>query len=192
MRTGFFAMLSRMKYINRWGLMRNSRSESLSEHTLDVAVIAHALAVIHNKRFGGAVDTAKVALLALYHDAPEILTGDMPTPVKYLNDDIRSAYKHVEQIAAGRLLSMLPDDMQEEYTGLLLPDEASEELELVKAADKLSALIKCIEEEHAGNGEFKTAKQSTLCMLEENPLPEVKVFLEQFIPAYRCTLDELS
>lgn len=192
MRTGFFAMLSRMKYINRWGLMRNSRPESLSEHTLDVAVIAHALAVIRNKRFGGNVDCAKVALLALYHDAPEILTGDLPTPVKYLNEEIRGAYKNVEHHAARRLLHMLPEDLQEDYTALLIPDETTEEMVLVKAADKLSALIKCMEEECAGNGEFKTAMESTLNTLRQSPLPEVGVFLEQFIPAYRCTLDELN
>ncbi len=192
MKTGFFAMLSRMKYINRWGLMRNSRPESLSEHTLDVAVIAHALAVIRNRRFSGKVDCARVALLALYHDAPEIITGDLPTPVKYLNDEIRGAYKNVEHHAARRLVAMLPDDLQPDYAALLEPDETSEEMALVKAADKLSALIKCMEEECAGNGEFKTAREATLRILQESPLPEVEVFLTQFIPAYRCTLDELN
>lgn len=192
MKTGFFAMLSRMKYINRWGLMRNSRPESLSEHTLDVAVIAHALAVIRNRRFAGKVDCGRVALLALYHDAPEIITGDLPTPVKYLNDEIRGAYKNVEHHAARRLAAMLPDDLQPDYSALLEPDETTEEMMLVKAADKLSALIKCMEEECAGNGEFKTAKESTLRALRESPLPEVEVFLTQFVPAYRCTLDELS
>ncbi len=192
MKTGFFAMLSRMKYINRWGLMRNSRPESLSEHTLDVAVIAHALAVIRNRRFCGKVDCGRVALLALYHDAPEIITGDLPTPVKYLNDEIRGAYKKVEHHAASRLVAMLPDDLQPDYAALLEPDETAEEMVLVKAADKLSALIKCMEEECAGNGEFKTAKEATLRILQECPLPEVEVFLTQFIPAYRCTLDELN
>ncbi|MFA9380057.1 MAG: 5'-deoxynucleotidase [Acetanaerobacterium sp.] len=193
MRTGFFAMLSRMKYINRWGLMRNSRAESLSEHTLDVAMIAHALAVIRNRRFGGRADPAQVALLALYHDAHEIITGDLPTPVKYLNDEIRGAYKNVEHHAAHRLLAMLPDDMQGDYTSLLLPgDDSGEALELVKAADKLSALIKCMEEECSGNGEFKTAKEATLKALAKLNLPEAQVFLEQFIPAYECTLDELN
>lgn len=192
MKTGFFAMLSRMKYINRWGLMRNSRPESLSEHTLDVAVIAHALAVIRNRRFAGKVDCGRVALLALYHDAPEIITGDLPTPVKYLNDEIRGAYKKVEHHAARRLVAMLPDDLQPDYAALLEPDETAEEMALVKAADKLSALIKCMEEECAGNVEFKTAKEATLRILQECPLPEVEVFLTQFIPAYRCTLDELN
>lgn len=192
MKTGFFAMLSRMKYINRWGLMRNSRPESLSEHTTDVAMVAHALAVIRNQRFGGQVDCGRVALLALYHDAPEILTGDLPTPVKYQNDEIRGAYKNVETAAANRLLGMLPDDLRPDYEELLAPQASDAELRIVKAADKLSALIKCIEEECAGNGEFKTAKEATLRALKESGLPEVSVFLEQFMPAYRCTLDELS
>ncbi len=194
MTSGFFAMLSRMKYINRWGLMRGNRAENLSEHSLDTAVLAHALAVIRNRRFGGSVDPAKAALLALYHDAHEIITGDLPTPVKYLNNEITGAYKKVEHAAANRLLAMLPNDLLPDYAPLLLPDEDGQRelLTLVKAADKLSALIKCIEEESSGNGEFICARDTTLRTLLGLELPEVTVFLEQFLPAYHLTLDQLN
>ena len=193
MQTGFYAMLSRMKYINRWGLMRNTRPESLSEHALDVAIIAHALALLRNRRFGGQVSPERAALLALYHDAHEIITGDLPTPVKYLNPEIKGAYKKVEASAAERLLAMLPKDLLPDYEPLLLSDgEDAACLELVKAADKLSALIKCMEEESAGNTEFRSAKEATQRALEAMRLPEVEVFLAECIPAYVCTLDELN
>ncbi len=193
MQTGFYAMLSRMKYINRWGLMRNTRPESLSEHALDVAIIAHALALLRNRRFGGQVNPERAALLALYHDAHEIITGDLPTPVKYLNPEIKGAYKRVEASAAERLLAMLPEDLLPDYEPLLLSDgEDAACLELVKAADKLSALIKCMEEESAGNTEFRSAKEATQRALEAMHLPEVEVFLAECIPAYVCTLDELN
>ena len=146
----FFAMLSRMKHINRWGLMRNTYPENISEHSLQVAMIAHALAVLRNRRFGGSVSPERVALLSLFHDTPEILTGDLPTPVKYRNTAIRSAYQQVELDSAQQLLQLPPDDLQGDYRSLFLPEEEEKELwVLVKAADKLSALIKCIEEQKA-------------------------------------------
>ena len=188
----FFALLYRMKYISRWGLMRNSRTENISEHSLETAIIAHGLAVMRNKRFGGDVNPEKVALLALFHDVSETITGDLPTPVKYFNSDISASYKQVENIALEKLLTMLPDDMRDEYRGILIPDSTNtEEMKLVKAADKLSALLKCVEEESAGNGEFAFAKQSTLRSIEELDMPEVDEFIKEFLPAYKLTLDEL-
>ena len=190
MQSGFFAMLSRMKYISRWALMRNTERENLSEHSLETAVIAHALAVLGNSRFGRQVNPERVALLAVYHDVPEILTGDMPTPVKYYNPQIREAYGEVERTAGERMLAMLPDDIREEYRSLLIQEEGSLEARLVKAADKLSALIKCIEERKAGNMEFVCAERATEQSLRAMELPEADAFLEEFIPAYALTLDE--
>ncbi len=188
----FFALLYRMKYISRWGLMRNSRTENISEHSLETAMIAHGLAVMRNKRFGGSVNPERVALLALFHDASETITGDLPTPVKYFNSDISASYKQVELIALEKLLAMLPDDMRDEYRDILFPADADgEAMKLVKAADKLSALLKCIEEESAGNGEFALAKESTLKAIGELDIPEVDEFIRDFLPAYRLTLDEL-
>lgn len=184
-------MLSRMKYITRWSLMRNSSSENLSEHSLEVAVLAHALAVLRNRRFGGCVNEERAALLALFHDVPEILTGDMPTPVKYYSDEIRQAYKKVEQSACERLLGMLPDDLRTDYEKLICENENDKELhQLVKAADKLSALIKCIEERKAGNREFEKAELATLQSLRQMNLPEAELFLDEFLPQYSLTLDE--
>lgn len=188
----FFAMLSRMKYINRWSLMRNTRQESLSEHTLETAIIAHALAVIRNRRFGGNVNAERVALLALFHDVSEIMTGDMPTPVKYHSDTLRQSYREVERLAAEHLASMLPEDLREEYSPLLSEQGSEEELRLVKAADKLSALIKCTEEHKAGNSEFDRAAETTRSSIEAMALPEAEVFMRDFLPAYSLTLDEQS
>ena len=197
MESHFFATLSRMKYIERWALMRSSRPENLSEHSLEVAMIAHALAVIGNVRYGRHLDADKAALIGLYHDASEIITGDMPTPVKYFNADIRSAYKGVEFVANERLLSQLPEDLRPAYEDIFHKSADPDELllrRMVKAADKLSALIKCIEEERSGNQEFRTAKESTekalAAMAEE--LPEVRDFLNDFLPSYGKTLDELT
>lgn len=189
----FFAMLSRMKHINRWGLMRNTYPENISEHSLQVAMIAHALAVLRNRRFGGSVSPERVALLSLFHDTPEILTGDLPTPVKYRNTAIRSAYQQVELDSAQQLLQLLPDDLQGDYRSLFLPEEEEKELwVLVKAADKISALIKCIEEQKAGNQEFRTAAVSTRQSIVDMHIPEADVFLEQFLPSFSLTLDELN
>lgn len=192
MEKGFFAMASRMKYINRWALMRNEHSENLSEHSFEVAVIAHALAVIRNKRFGGNVNGERAALLGLYHDMPETLTGDMPTPVKYYSDEVREAYKTVEENACKSLVEMLPEDFREDFAPFLIVKEGDEELwKLVKAADKISALIKCLEEKKAGNSEFVKAGEGIEESIRNMGLPEAKVFVEEFLPAYEMTLDEL-
>lgn len=188
----FFAMLSRMKYINRWGLMRNTRSENICEHSLDTAILAHALAVLRNKRFGGSVNPEKAALLAIFHDVTEILTGDLPTPVKYHSPLIRDAYHDVEAVAQERLLALLPEDLRDEYTPLLRQEDCidPELLRLVKAADKLSALIQCVEERAMGNAEFRQAEESIRRSIVEMHLPEADVFLEEFLPSYSLTLDE--
>lgn len=187
----FFALLSRMKYINRWGLMRNTRPENIAEHSLEVAVIAHALTEIRNTRFGGHLDPGRVALIALYHDSAEIFTGDLPTPVKYFNTDIRQAYRRVENQAVEQLLDSLPDDLKPAYTEYLAPGPEDAGLcALVKAADKLSALIKCVEEEKAGNSEFKKAAAAQIESLREMRLPEADVFFKEFLPSYRLTIDE--
>ena len=193
----FFATLSRMKYIERWALMRNSRQETLSEHSLEVAMIAHALCTIGNLRYGRHLDADRAALIGIYHDASEIITGDMPTPVKYYNPEIRSAYKQIEHMAENRLLDRLPEDLRSAYRDVFYtPDDPDEKYmrRLVKAADKLSAYIKCIEEEKSGNTEFRSAKVSTQKSLEGvcAELPEVRDFMRDFLPAYGSTLDELS
>lgn len=188
----FFAMMARMKYIERWALMRNSSQENISEHSLDVAMIAHALAVIGNIRFGKKLDENKAALIGMYHDATEIITGDLPTPIKYYNNSIKSAYKEVERVAAESLLEMLPDDMRAYYEKILFRQEEDDYLwKIVKAADKLSAYIKCLEEEKAGNTEFVHAKESTEKLIDELDLEEVGVFCDEFLESYGLTLDEL-
>ena len=187
----FFALISRMRYIGRWGLMRNTFQENIQEHSHMVAVLAHALAVIRRDVFGGEIDPGQAAVLALYHDAPEILTGDLPTPVKYYNPEIRDAYREVEDVSARKLLSMLPEELRPAYTPVLI-QEGDGYHALVKAADKLSAHIKCLEELKAGNLEFRQAAQQTRQALEESPLPEVAYFLEHFLPGFHLTLDELQ
>ena len=192
----FFATVSRMKYINRWALMRNSRMEDLSEHSLEVAMIAHALCMIGNVRYGRHLNGERAAVIALYHDASEIITGDLPTPVKYYSEEIRDAYKNVESLAEDQLLEELPDDLKGIYRSILKADTSEEDRVLrryVKAADKLSALIKCIEEESAGNTEFKTAKISTEESLKEMipEIPEIGDFITEFLSSYGSTLDEL-
>ncbi len=184
----FFAMLSRMKNIYRWGLMRNTKQENLSEHSLEVAIIAHALAVIRNKRFDGNVDPNKIATAAMFHDTSEIITGDMPTPIKYYNGEIKSVYKQIEAIADERLLSLLPEDLREEYAPLYAPD--AETVKIIKAADKISALIKCLEELNMGNREFIAAERATRQAIREMHLPEADVFLDEFTESFTLTLDE--
>ena len=189
----FFAMLFRMKYIRRWALMRNTQPENLSEHAMETAAIAHCLALIHNRRFAGTLDPQRAALIVLFHDCTEILTGDLPTPVKYHNDALRQSYKEMEAEAGRRMLAMLPEDMQQEYAPLLQPQPEDQLLwKLCKAADKLTALLKCIEEEKLGNTEFASARQSTEAALEEMNMPEVAVFQEEYLPAFGLTLDELN
>lgn len=190
MASNFFALISRMRYISRWGLMRNTFEENIQEHSHMVAVLAHALAVIRRDVFGGDIRPEEAATAALYHDAPEILTGDLPTPVKYYNPEIRQAYKQVESVAAEKLLFMLPEEFRGTYRPLLLGSNA-EIAALVKAADKLSAYIKCLEELKAGNDEFREAGDQIRGILDASPLPEVQYFLEYFLPGFSLTLDEL-
>ena len=197
--SSFFAIISRMRYIERWSLMRNSRPENLSEHALDVALIAHCLATLGNVRYGKHLNADRVALIGLYHDASEIITGDMPTPVKYANPEIRDAYHQVEDTAQETLLDTLPDDLRPVYQDILNPHKTSKDadeaytLKLVKAADKLSALIKCIDEAQAGNSEFVTAEASTRSIVIDmaQDLPEVRDFMNEFLPSYGETLDQL-
>ena len=189
----FFAMMARMKYIERWALMRNSVTENISEHSMEVAMLAHCLGIISNEKCGGNVDLNKLALIGLYHDANEIITGDMPTPVKYHDSGICDAYKRVEEMANHTLLQKLPDYMRKYYEAVLFMQDGDEELwQLVKAADKLSALIKCMEEEKAGNKEFSTAAGTILKTLRQMGRKEVDVFMRDFLPCYSKTLDELQ
>lgn len=189
----FFAFTSRMKYINRWALMRNTQNENLSQHSHEVAVIAHALAVISNKRFGTKHNAEKAALIGLYHDTSEIITGDMPTPIKYHSPKIRDAFKGVENLATKKLITMLPDDLKEEYEKILFEQNEDKDLwKFVKAADKISALIKCIEEEKAGNTEFIKASESIKKVIEDMNMPVANIFIEEFLPAYSLTLDQLD
>ncbi|MBQ3416476.1 MAG: 5'-deoxynucleotidase [Ruminococcus sp.] len=188
--SSFFAILSRMKYINRWGLMNNTKYENISEHSLQVAMFSHILVTVANKRLGESLDAEKAAVIGIYHDASEIITGDMPTPIKYYNADIKSAYKEIEHIAEQRLLSLLPEDIREEYEDIVSPTD-QELLVYVKAADKLSALIKCIEEVRMGNMEFNDAKKATEKTLHAMNLPALEIFMEEFLPSFYKTLDEL-
>ena len=190
MRSEFFAFVSRMKYINRWGLMRNTAQENLKEHSQSVAMLAHALGVINNLYFGGGVNPDRLAAVALYHDAEETITGDMPTPVKYFSSSLRAAFAEVETEAKETLLSMLPDEMSEVYRGLLYCGDERER-RLVKAADVLDADIKCVEEAKSGNAEFAQAGAATLAKLHSLDCPEAEFFCEKFLPAYEKSLDEL-
>ena len=188
----FFALMGRMRYITRWGLMRNTFSETIQQHSHQVAVLAHALALIRRDILGlPGPDPDRCAVAALYHDASEIITGDLPTPIKYYNPEIKSAYKQVERIAGEQLLSMLPDALRESYRHLVLEDD-EEVNPIIKAADKLSAYIKCIEEQKAGNTEFDSAAKVTMESMEEMNLPELNWFIREALPAFSLTLDELK
>jgi len=188
----FYAYLDRMKYIKRWQLMRSEREENIMEHSQSVSLLAHALAVIRNKVFGGSVDVGKTVLLALYHETGEVMTGDLPTPIKYYNPELQNAYKSLEKTACEKMLAMLPDEIKGEIAPFVLADERSEEYILVKAADRLSAYIKCLEELRSGNGEFVKAKKSIEEDLHARNLPEIEYFFEKFIPSFSLTLDELG
>lgn len=188
----FYAMLSRMKYINRWGLMNNTRNENISEHSQQVAVLAHCLVMIHNKRFGGELNPERAALLAVFHDVTEIITGDMPTPIKYQNAEIQDAYKKIEDSAADRLVAMLPGDFRKDYEKIIKQTEDGDKTlhRFVKAADKFSALIKCIDEMRMGNDEFRKAKESIEASIHAMNMPEAEVFFEEFLPSFYLALDE--
>ena len=188
----FFAYISRMRYIGRWSLMRNSLPENIQEHSHMVAVFAHALGVIRRDMFGRSCDPNAAAAVALFHDSSEILTGDLPTPIKYHSAEIREAYKQVEDLACHQLLNTLPTELRPAYEELLIGETQARQHDLVKAADKLSAYLKCIEERKAGNNDFLSAEAQTRAALEANPLPEVRYFLDNFVPAFELTLDELG
>ena len=189
----FYAFLGRMKYINRWALMRNTFPDTLSQHSQEVAAVAYALAVIGNRRLDQSYDPDRACALGLFHDVPEILTGDMPTPVKYYDGNIKSAYDAVEYTASQRLLDCLPEDLKADFEPLLINDDKDASLRpLVKAADKISALIKCVEERKAGNTEFSKAEDSTRRAIARLNVPEADIFLDEFLPAFELTLDQLQ
>lgn len=187
----FFAYMARMRYINRWGLMRNTQQENIQEHSLQVAMIAHCLALIGNRIYGKSYDPERIMALAAYHEASEVITGDMATPIKYSSPQLRDAYKHMEQIAGQQLLAMLPGELQADYKPLLLQAE-DENHQIVKAADRIAAYLKCVEELKSGNSEFSDAKESIRRDLDRNPLKEVAWFMERFAPSFELTLDKMK
>lgn len=187
----FFAYLDRMKFINRWGLMRNTRVENVAEHSHQVSVIAYTLAVIDKEIFGSTINPDRIAVIAMFHEAGEVVTGDLPTPVKYFNREINSAYKDIEKIAEDKLISMLPPELKEVLRKDIQPDKTSYESRLVKAADKISAYIKCVEEQKSGNSEFESAKKAMQASIKDCALDCVNYFMDNFVEAYFMTLDEL-
>ncbi len=192
MRYDFYAYMDRMKYIKRWQLMRSTREENIMEHSQSVAMLSHALAVIHNEVLGGSVDVLKTVLYALYHETSEVMTGDLPTPIKYYNQNIHGAYRELEKSACEKMTEMLPSEMKGALSPYVLADENSTEYRLVKAADRLSAYLKCLEELRSGNGEFAKAKKSIEEDLHARKMPEVEYFFEKFVPSFSLTLDELE
>ena len=188
----FYAFMDRMKYIKRWQLMRSVRSENIMEHSEQVAMLAHALAVINNKVFGGSANAEKCVLYAVYHECSEVMTGDMPTPIKYFNNSIHGAYKQLEERACDKLLLTLPEEIRGEIEKSVKPDESSLEYSLMKAADRLAAYVKCLEELRSGNNEFVKAEKSIKEDLLSRNMPEVNYFFEHFIPSFSLTLDELE
>ena len=192
MQSHFYAYMARMRLIRRWNLQRNTRDENDQEHSLQVAMISHALALIRNRRYGGTLDMEKVMLLAVYHEAPEVITGDLATPIKYFNPNIKDAFKSIEHMAAQKLLEYLPEDLREDYAPLLLPDETAPEWRIVKAADRICAYLKCLEEEGYGNHEFDAAKQNIEASIRALNLPEVDDFMDQFAPSFKLPLDALN
>lgn len=190
----FFAYMARMKQILRWGLMRNTRPENDQEHSLQAALIAHELATAHNLRHGGALNTDHIAVLAMYHDAGEVITGDLATPIKHFNPEVHGAFEKMEQMAREKLLNMLPDDLSGAYAPIVCPDETTEEWRFVKAADKICAYLKCVEEIRSGNEEFCKARDAIgrdIARMGET-MPEVREFMEQFAGSFELTLDELN
>ena len=187
----FFAYIARMKHIKRWGLMPSSREENIQEHSLQVAMIAHALALLQNKHYGGSLDPEHIMAIAVYHETGEVITGDLVTPIKYFNEDIKTAYKNIEAIAEDRIISMLPEDMREDYRALIQPKD-EEEKRIVKAADKIAAYTKCLEEIRSGNKEFSMAEKALRKTIDEMHMPVVDEFMRVFIPDFNVTLDELN
>ena len=188
----FYAYMARMKLIKRWGLRHNTREENDQEHSLQVAMIAHALAVYKNRRYGGNVDVEKVLLYALYPEAAEVITGDLASPIKYFNPGIRDAYKAIERMASEKLLDYLPEDFQEDFRALLFPDEESCEWRIVKAADRISAYVKCLEEYGFGNREFLTAQENIRASVSQMNMPEAEDFMREFAPSFMLPLDALN
>lgn len=188
----FFAYMARMRHINRWGLMRNTVQENDQEHALQAAMIAQALAILRNTRYGGTVDANQVAAMAMFHDAGEVITGDLVTPIKHFSPEVQDAFDKLEHMARGKLLAMLPEDLQEAYAAYLQPDEASEAWRLIKAADRICAYLKCVEEVKAGNGEFAKAKEAIAKDIQAMDVPEVKDFMREFAPSFGLSLDELN
>lgn len=191
MKHHFFAYVSRLRYIRRWGLMRSVMPENDAEHSLQVAMIAHAIAIMGRDRYGRQVDPEHVLALGVYHDVSEVITGDMPTPVKYQTDELRRSYKDVERMANERLLSMLPEGLRPAYAPYLSVP-ADEERQILKAADSISAYLKCLEEKRAGNREFDAAGESIKAALDQIGLPEVQDFIREFVPSFELSLDELN
>lgn len=188
----FYAYLTRLRWIKRWGLMRNAYDENVMEHSWEVATIAHTLALIKNRVYGGNVDANAVASTALYHDVTEVLTGDLPTPIKYHSPTIRNAYKQIEQQAADELIRLLPDELKSDFQAVLYDQALDVEVrELIKMADKIAAYLKCQTEVHAGNQEFDTAAKGLLKKIQQSPLPEVEYFMRVFVPPCGLTLDKL-
>ncbi len=188
----FYAYMARMKLIKRWGLRHNTREENDQEHSLQVTMIAHALAMYKNRRYGGSVDVEKVLLYALYHEAAEVITGDLASPIKYFNPGIRDAYKEIERMASEKLLEYLPEDMKEDFRALLFPDEESYEWRIVKAADRISAYVKCLEEYGYGNREFLTAQENIRASISQMNMPEAEDFMREFAPSFMLPLDALN
>ncbi|MDD5602715.1 MAG: 5'-deoxynucleotidase [Eubacteriales bacterium] len=189
----FFAYMSRMKYISRWGLMRNTQNENIQEHSHQVAMVTHLLALARNRFFGGAVDCGKAVLLAIYHEAPEVITGDIATPIKYFNPEIKNAYKKIESTASRKLLDMIPEELKADYEPLLTMSGIEPEyLIIIKAADKICAYLKCVEELKAGNQEFSKAEKAIRAEIDRMELPEVKYFMDKFLSSFLLTLDELN
>ena len=188
----FYAYMARMKLIKRWGLRHNTREENDQEHSLQVAMIAHAPAIYKNRRYGGNVDVEKVLLYALYHEAAEVITGDLASPIKYFNPGIRDAYKEIERMASEKLLDYLPADFQEDFRELLFPDEESYEWRIVKAADRISAYVKCLEEYGFGNREFLTAQENVRASVSQMNMPEAEDFMREFAPSFMLPLDALN
>ena len=190
--SSFFAFLKRMRFINRWSLMRNTETENIQEHSLEVAMVAHNLAALKNEYFGGNLDVNKVAVIAMYHEVSEIFTGDMPTPIKYFDPKLRSLYGEVEPLAQEKMLSTLPKRLQAVYKPYIVDAETLPEWPIVKAADTLSAYMKCVNELHAGNDEFKEAHDTILAKLKALDMPEVDMFIEEYVPALSQSLDQLN